>query len=182
MMKWPFTERNDKQFRKQVVELLPRMRRFALSLTGNLDAADDLVQATCERALDRQQQWQPGTRLDSWMFKMMHRMLIDEKRAMRNRAPHIAFEEERFTGMIKEDGMKKLEARLQLEQVAGAMRKLPDNDRVILSLVCVDGMSYKEAAQTLEIPPGTVMSRLARARKKLHELLPVPAREAAGGV
>jgi RNA polymerase sigma-70 factor (ECF subfamily) len=70
--------------------------------------------------------------------------------------------------------MKKLEAKLQLEKVAGAMRKLPDNDRVILSLVCVDGMSYKDAAETLQIPVGTVMSRLARARKKLHTLLSLP--------
>ncbi len=71
--------------------------------------------------------------------------------------------------------MKKLEARLELKKVAGAMRQLSDNDRVILSLVCVDGMSYRDAAETLQIPPGTVMSRLARARRKLHGLLAVPA-------
>ncbi len=174
MLKWPIKRKDDRQFREGLVELLPRLRRFALSLTGNMDEADELVQAACERALSRQHQWRTGTRLDSWMFKIMHRMLIDDRKSMRRRKLHILFEEERFTGILR-DGMKKLEARLELKKVAGAMRQLSDNDRVILSLVCVDGMSYRDAAETLQIPPGTVMSRLARARRKLHGLLAVPA-------
>ncbi len=162
------------------MELLPRLRRFALSLTGNLDDADDLVQAACERALSRRHQWRPGSRLDSWMFKIIHTMMIDEARSMRKRQPHYSFEEERFNKGLS-DGVKKIEARLQLEKVAHAMRELPDNDRMILSLVCVDGQSYRDAAEVLQLPVGTVMSRLARARKKLHVLLAAPLGNTTGG-
>lgn len=157
-------------FPDQLVSLLPRMRRFALSLTSNMDKADDLVQAACERALSRKHQWQPGTRLDSWMFKIIHRLMIDNAKSMRERKPHIALEEERFIATAI-NGMKKLEAKLRLQQVATAMQKLKDSDRLVISLVCIDGMSYKHAAETLQVPVGTVMSRLARARKKLHQLV-----------
>ena len=157
-------------FQEQLVLLLPRMRRFALSLTANMDKADDLVQAACERALSRKHQWQPGTRMDSWMFTIIHRLMIDNTRSMRERKPHIVFEEDRFiTAAI--NGIKTLEAKLKLQKVATAMQKLKDSDRLVISLVCVDGMSYKHAAETLQVPVGTVMSRLARARKKLHQLV-----------
>ncbi len=161
---------DNQDFRDQLVSLLPRMRRFALSLTSDMDKADDLVQTACERALSRKHQWQPGSRLDSWMFKIIHRLMIDKTRSMRERKPHIAFEEDRFIATAI-NGMKKLEARQRLQKVATAMQKLKDRDRLIISLVCVDGMSYKHAAETLQVPVGTVMSRLARARIKLHQLV-----------
>ncbi len=160
----------DAEFRDELVRLLPRLRRFALSLTGDLDKADDLVQAACVRALSRRHQWRDGSRLDSWMFKIIHRLMIDTSRAMRVRAPHFRLEEERFvakTGNI----MRKVEAKWSLGKVAAAMRKMTVDERLILSLVCIDGMSYRHAAETLQIPVGTVMSRLARARKKLHRLV-----------
>ncbi len=163
-------ETPDKDFRDQLVTLLPRMRRFALSLTSNMDRADDLVQAACERALSRQHQWQPGTRLDSWMFKIIHRLMIDGTRSMRVRKPHIVLEEERFIATAI-NGMKKLEAKLKLRRVAAAMQKMTTGDRLVISLVCIDGMSYRDAAETMQVPVGTVMSRLARARKKLHKLV-----------
>jgi RNA polymerase sigma-70 factor (ECF subfamily) len=158
------------EFRNQLVALLPRLRRFALSLTGDITDADDLVQNACEHALTRRHQWQPDKRLDSWMFAIIHHLLIDETRTMRRKKVHVPFEEGRFlTTAIS--SIKKLEAKLRLKQVAEAMQRLTDKDRLVISLICIDGMSYSDAAETMQIPVGTVMSRLARARKKLHELV-----------
>lgn len=168
--------RYDRELRDQLVTLLPRLRRFALSLTSNMEEADDLVQAACERALARQHQWQPGTRLDSWMFKITHRLMIDETRSMRKRKPHLVLEEERFIATAI-NGMKKLEAKFKLQQVIAAMRQLADSDRLVISLVCIDGMSYRDAAETMQVPVGTVMSRLARARKRLHKLVTQPEKQ-----
>jgi len=153
-----------------MVAILPRLRRFAYSLTANMEEADDLVQAACERALSREAQWKPGTRLDSWMFRIIHTHWIDQKRAMRNRKVHICLDD---VSLCSNDGGKgkKLEARLMLGNVARAMEQLPPKDRLVLSLVCVDGMSYRDAADTLCVPMGTVMSRLARARRRLYVLV-----------
>ena len=158
------------RFRDQIIALLPRLRRFAFSLTSNLDDADDLVQAACERALSKEYQWRPGTRLDSWLLKITHNLWIDGKRSVRQSKIHIPIEE----GIKGQEEMRQesgIEAKIMFQQVMEAMEKLPENDRVILSLICVDGMSYKEASATLDIPVGTIMSRLARARKKLHALM-----------
>ena len=160
----------DQPFRDQLVELLPRMRRFALSLTGDMTEADDLVQAACERALARRHQWRSGSRLDSWIFSIIHHLLIDEHRSMRKQRQHLPLTEERLPSTTA-NNMRKLEARWRLGQVKAAMQQLSDRERVIISLVCIDGMSYQDAASTLQIPLGTVMSRLARARKRLHQLV-----------
>jgi RNA polymerase sigma-70 factor (ECF subfamily) len=164
---------DDSAFREQLVALLPRLRRFALSLTSDMNEADDLVQAACEHALSRRHQFKDGSRMDSWMFSITHHLLIDETRAMRRKKPHVPFEEGRFPATAI-NGMKKLEAKLQLQTVYAAMQRLTDNDRLVISLVCIDGMSYKDAAQTMQVPVGTVMSRLARARKKLYGLVHQP--------
>ena len=160
----------DHAFRDELVALLPRLRRFALSLTGDMAEADDLVQAACEKALSRRKQFRAGSRLDRWMFTIIHHLLIDESRSMRKKKPHLPFDEGRIIGMAM-NGMKKLEAKLQLQSVLAAMRRLSDRDRQVLALVCIDGMSYREAAKTMQVPVGTVMSRLARARKKLYALV-----------
>ncbi len=159
----------DQDFRRQLVGLLPRLRRFALSLTSDPVQADDLVQAACERALARQHQWRPGSRLDSWMFKIIRNLLIDDFRSPRRRLVHIPWQEDRFTANTG-NGSRRMEARFKLERVAQAMQQLAESDRVLISLVCIEGMSYRNVAETLEVPMGTVMSRLARARKKLHQL------------
>ncbi len=161
---------DEREFRRRLVELLPRLRRFALSLTGDMSEADDLVQSACEHALSRRHQFKDGRRMDSWMFSIIHHLLIDETRAMRRKKPHVPLEEGRFLATAI-NGMKKLEAKLQLQTVYAAMQRLTDNDRLVISLVCIDGMSYKDAAQTMQVPVGTVMSRLARARKKLYGLV-----------
>ena len=166
-------QEDDSAFREQLVTLLPRLRRFALSLTPDMSEADDLVQAACEHALSRRRQFKAGSRMDSWMFSIIHHLLIDETRAMRRKKPHVSFDEGRFIATAM-NGMKKLEAKFQLQEVFSAMRRLGDNDRLVLSLVCIDGMSYKDAARTMQVPVGTVMSRLARARKKLYSLVHQP--------
>jgi RNA polymerase sigma-70 factor (ECF subfamily) len=154
-------------FHDQMVAILPRLRRFALSLTSNRVEADDLVQAACERALSRQRQWQPGTRLDSWMFRIIHTLRIDKARSMRESKIHLPLTEATFRPAGESEN-KRMEARQTLGHVAQAMRQLSENNRLVLSLVCVEGLSYKDAAVTLDVPIGTIMSRLARARRQLY--------------
>ena len=163
--------------RQQMVALLPRLRRFAYALTGSLDEGDDIVQSACERALARLHQWQPGTRLDSWMFRIIQTTWIDRLRARRVRGEESDPEvlERQATG----DHGRAVEHRLLLAKTQAAMAALPEDQRAVLALVSVDGLSYKEAAAVLELPIGTVMSRLARARAKLHRLVHGEAKPAA---
>ena len=154
---------------QQIVALLPRMRRFAYSLTGSKDDGDDIVQAACERALGRLHQWQPGTRLDSWMFRIIQTTWIDRLRSKRVRS------EDQSPDMVEllvgDDGRQVTEARLMLGRVREAIGHLPEDQRSVLVLVAVDGLSYREASDILDVPIGTVMSRLARARRRLHDLM-----------
>jgi len=164
------------EFRTWMVELLPRLRRFAVALTGDLDQADDLVQETCARALSRVEQWQPGTRLDSWMYRIAQNLWLDRARAKKVRGEQV--DVEAAEAVAGPDGRDVVESRLTLDAVNTAMAHLPDDQRVLIALVCIDGLSYKEAADITQTPIGTVMSRLARARRELHELLegPLPGR------
>lgn len=155
--------------RQQIIALLPRLRRFALGLTGSRDDADDLVQAACERALSRLHQWQPDTRLDSWMFRIVKTIWIDQWRTNRARGEHVELDS--IEPPAGSNGRHVTEARNTLEVVCRAMERLPDEQRLVLTLVSVDGLSYEEAAAVLEVPVGTVMSRLARARRRLYELV-----------
>jgi len=155
--------------RQQIIALLPRLRRFALGLTGSRDDADDLVQAACERALSRLHQWQPDTRLDSWMFRIVKTIWIDQWRTNRARGEHVDLDS--IEPPAGSNGRHVTEARNTLEVVCRAMERLPDEQRLVLTLVSVDGLSYEEAAAVLEVPVGTVMSRLTRARRRLYELV-----------
>ena len=160
----------DADFRDQIVALLPRLRRFAFTLTSNRQDADDLVQAACERALSRQHQWRPGSRLDSWMFRILYTRRIDMTRSGRSRNVHAPLEEETIP-LAGANPKNQIEANTLLRQVIQSMDRLSANDRAVLALVCIEGFSYKESAETLEVPVGTVMSRLARARRRLGELV-----------
>jgi RNA polymerase sigma-70 factor (ECF subfamily) len=159
-------------FRSQLVALLPRLRRFARGLTGAADRADDLVQAACERALARMEQWTPGTRLDSWMFRIVRTIWIDELRAQAVRQRARERQESEIETFF--DGERGMEAQMTMQAVREAVAKLPPEQREILLLVAVEGVSYKEAADILDIPIGTVMSRLARGRAALIKLLEAP--------
>ena len=166
------------EFRTRMVELLPRLRRFAVALTGYLDQADDLVQEACMRALSRVDQWQPGTRLDSWMYRIAQNLWLDRVRARKVRGyPVDAQVAEAVAGS---DGREVTESRLTLSAVSAAMMQLSEDQRVLIALVCVDGLSYKEASEITNTPIGTVMSRLARARRELHALLEPSAQPASG--
>jgi RNA polymerase sigma-70 factor (ECF subfamily) len=150
---------------RQIVELLPRLRRLARVLTRAPADADDLVQLTVERALTRHDQWRPGTRLDSWMFRMMKNAWIDETRARARRGGLFAPEE--AGEAVGDDGAAAMEAHLAAREVESAMARLPRDQRLAVALVLVEGLSYQEAAEVLEIPAGTLTSRLVRGRAAL---------------
>jgi len=151
-------------FSDQLVASLPRLRRFARGLAGNATQADDLVQAACERALTRQHQFQEGTRFDSWMFRIVQTIWIDQIRSHAVRKEDGEIEDERYGS---DEPVRRAEARLALEEVRRAAARLPAEQREALMLVTVDGFSYKEAAEIAQVPVGTIMSRLARARVAL---------------
>ncbi len=155
-----------------MLALLPRLRRFAYGLTGSIDEGDDLVQATCERAIRGIGTWQPGTRLDSWMYRIARNQFLNQIRANRVRGPHL--EEADIDRHVHSDGARAMEAHLTLESVRGLTARLPEEQRSILLLVSVEGLSYKEVADILELPIGTVTSRLARARMTLRKFLEGP--------
>ena len=156
-------------FRRDLIALLPRLRRFALALTGHRADADDLVQAGCEKALLSSGQWQAGTRMDSWMYRIMQNHWIDQVRTRASRGTAVDPE---VLEQIPDDGWHRgIEARLTLEKVVDAMRDLPEPMRAVIALVTVEGLSYREAADVLELPIGTVMSRLARGRMELMRRL-----------
>ncbi len=155
------------RFAEDLVALLPRLRRFALSLTGSVAEADDLVQAACERALRARDQWEPGTRLDSWVYRIIRNLWIDAIRKRRTEGVIEAIDE--ATSVEGEDGRRVAETALTLTEVSVAVGELPEEQRTVLLLVCTEERSYQEAADMLGVPIGTVMSRLARGRRSLAE-------------
>jgi RNA polymerase sigma-70 factor, ECF subfamily len=151
------------QVRLELVSLLPRLRRFGFALTGSMDDGDDLVQSALERALTRLDAFEPGTRLDSWMYRIMQNMWVDLKRSAQSRR-EISAEPADIEPLVVGDARRELEGRLFLAAVRRAVADLPAEQRSVLAVVCVEGLSYREAAAVLDIPIGTVMSRLSRAR------------------
>lgn len=156
-------------FERDLLAILPRLRRFAASLSRDRADGDDLCQAALERGLKARDQWQPGTRLDSWMYRIMRNLWIDESRARQRAARTFAPEEAGAT--VGHAGDKDIEAHVTLSDVDRAMQALPDEQREAIALVLVEGLSYKEAAQVLGIPMGTLTSRLVRGRGALIELM-----------
>lgn len=162
--------------RSELVALLPRLRRFAYSLTGSMDEAEEVLQSACEKALSRLDQFEAGTRLDSWMFQIIRTVRIDRIRYSVRR-PTTSAPDIDMTAEFDARTHEQVEARMELEIIRDEINKLPEEQRTVLALVTVDGMSYQEAADALDIPIGTIMSRLARARRKLALALePVPSR------
>jgi RNA polymerase sigma-70 factor, ECF subfamily len=157
-----------RDLRDVLTELLPRLRRFALALTSSPTDSEDLVQNTCERVLRRASQLRDDRRLDAWVYGIMRNLWIDELRYRRLRR-HEAIED--HTEIAGDDGQALAEGRITLAAVRRVMAGLPEEYRTVLMLICVDSLSYRETADVLGIPLGTVMSRLARARRKLHARL-----------
>ncbi|MEM6474997.1 MAG: RNA polymerase sigma factor [Pseudomonadota bacterium] len=154
-------------FESQVLELLPRLRRFAIGLAGSPSDGDDLCQMTIERALTRREQWEEGTRLDSWMYRIMRNIYIDEGRASTRRRETFVDEDAGLS--VGSDGGQ--ESRVELTMVDRAMAKLPEDQREAVLLVMVEGYSYKEAAKIVGCPTGTLNSRLVRGRDALMQML-----------
>jgi RNA polymerase sigma-70 factor (ECF subfamily) len=154
------------QVRRQVVELLPRLRRFARTIARNVHDADDLVQLSIERALLKYDQWRPELKFDGWMFGIMRNAWIDEVRS-RSRRDRV-FAPEEAGASVGHDGT---ESQVRLLAVQRAVADLPEEQRLAVALVLVEGLSYKEAADVLEVPIGTLTSRLARGREALQAAL-----------
>ncbi len=161
------------EMRSALTALLPRLRRFGLSLTGSRNDADELVQTACERVLTRGDQLRDKARMDAWIYGIMRNLWIDELRFRKIRRHD---DLSAAADVIGDSGEAVVEGRITLAAVRKAVAEMSEDRRVLLMLVCVDGLTYQEAADTLGIAIGTVMSRLSRARQELHERL--SAREA----
>jgi len=152
---------------KGIAAELPRLWRYGLLLSGNRDTAEDLVQATCLRALERSHQFQMGTRLDRWLIAILRSVWLNQIRAQKVRQGQGLVDAE---AVLVFDGLRHTETNILAGQVLGRVQGLPEGQREAVYLVYVEGLSYKEAADMLGIPTGTVMSRLAAARSKLGGL------------
>jgi len=150
----------------ELIALLPRLRRYALKVSRSQEAADDLVQAACERALTGAGRAE-GAPFDVWMFCVMRNLHIDGLRRQKTRGETVDVDE--HVEVAGDDGRRVTESRLMLDQVSRAIDALPDEFRDVMLLVCVEEFTYRETAEILGIPIGTVMSRLARARLRLAE-------------
>ncbi|WP_425463004.1 RNA polymerase sigma factor [Luteimonas granuli] len=157
---------SDHPMRELLCELLPRLRRFARSLTGDPHDADDVVQLALERALARAPQWRAGEPLEAWVFGIVRNAWIDELRARGRRQQVFAPEE-----AGEHVGSSPMEGQAAAMTVQAAMAKLPPEQREVVALVLVEGLAYREAAEALGIPIGTVTSRLARGREALQQML-----------
>lgn len=146
--------------------LIPRLRRYALALTGSRAQAEDLVQDTLERALGRFYLWRRGSNLRAWLFTIVHNV----------HANHVRGYQQEQKAALEEDELQlstkpTQEDRIEIRQLQIALKKLPSEQREVLLLVALEEMSYREASKVLDIPIGTVMSRLARGRERLRALM-----------
>lgn len=150
--------------RQDIVDEIPRLRRYARALTGDVVRADDLVQDTLERALGKWSLWRPGN-LRAWLFSIMHNLFVNQARS-----PQLVD----YPG---DEALPDLPTRaaqgdaLELRDFVRSLARLPDEQREALLLVCVEDLSYEDTAKVLGVPVGTVMSRLSRGRERLRTLL-----------
>ncbi len=156
-------------FGEQVGTLLPRLRRFARALTRHPQDADDLVQLAVERALTRSTQWRPDSSLTNWMLAIVRNAWIDETRARHRRDAVLVPENEAV-----EVGDTGTDRDIEWWSIQSALGRLPEEQRLAVALVLIEGLSYREAAQVMEVPIGTLTSRLARGRLALQAMLTDP--------
>ncbi len=156
-------------FETDLIAALPVLRRYAISLCRRPDVADDLVQTTVERALAARGSFDPATRLQPWLFRILRNAWVDQVRRAATRGTELDVTEMPEAAVV--DGARATEAALMLHQTEAALATLPAEQRDVIHLVCFEELSYAEAAAVLGIPIGTVMSRLARGRVALAEKL-----------
>ncbi|KAB2963578.1 sigma-70 family RNA polymerase sigma factor [Zoogloea sp.] len=144
---------------------LPRLRRYARALVGDRAAADDLVQDTLERAWSRLARWRPGSDLRTWLFAIMHNLRVDQ---LRHPAVEcVPIDEDAHVLPVRASQSD----RIELDNLAEALAQVPEEQRAVLLLISLEEMTYAEVAATLDIPVGTVMSRLSRGRERLRQIL-----------
>ena len=156
-----------------MLPLLPRLTRFARALAGSQSDAEDLVQDACVRALQAQHRFEPGTRMDSWMFRIVRNLYLNQIRAGRVRGEHLAIVDP--DELAHGTAQAAVESRLVLDDTLAALGRLPEEQRAVLLLVVVEGLSYADTAAVMELPIGTVTSRLGRARLALRQMTAPPA-------
>ncbi|MDW3684733.1 RNA polymerase sigma factor [Cupriavidus sp. CV2] len=154
----------------ELVEHVPRLRRYARALIHNHDLADDLVQDTLERALGRTEQFRPGSDLRAWLFSIMHNLFINKIRRASERVVHVSVDDDSVDESeyaVAPEQMRSLEMR----DLDYALQRLPVEQREVVLLVGLEEMSYADVAIALDVPIGTVMSRLSRGRERLRALM-----------
>ena len=150
-----------------IIEHIPSLRRYARALTGgSVDDADDLVQDTLERAYAKWHLWRAGSELRPWLFSIMHNIFVNQVTQLRSRVSHASLDD------VPENATRATHSeRLEALDIAAALASLPIELRTVLLLVALEDFSYAQSAKVLDIPVGTVMSRLSRARQRLRECL-----------
>jgi len=156
-----------KQFNLLLVEQIQNLRCYARSLTRNVDRADDLVQDCLVKAVDRHEQWQTGTNLRAWLFTILHNLYVSNIRRLNNGPKFVMMDDVEMTEFVSSDN----DYSLQMRDLDNAMAELTAEQREIIHLVCVEELKYEDVADVLNIPVGTVMSRLYRARERLRQLM-----------
>jgi RNA polymerase sigma-70 factor (ECF subfamily) len=152
-------------FAIQAMQYIPRLRRYARALTGDASAADDLVQDALERALVKQSLWREGTDLRAWLFTVMHNVFVNQVRSA------AVSRTVQLDDALAERPQPQSTDRLEIRDLDAALQALPEEQRAVVLLVGLEQMTYDEAARVLEVPIGTVMSRLSRGRERLRRLM-----------
>jgi RNA polymerase sigma-70 factor (ECF subfamily) len=150
-------------FRELIVEQIPKLRRYARSLVGNRAPADDLVQDTLERSWTRQHLWRQGSDLRAWLFTIMHNIYVNQRRQYRPAA--LDDDDVEATANVRHEGV------MELRDLAKALEQLSPEHREVVLLVGLEQMRYEDVAEILDVPLGTVMSRLSRGRERLRTLM-----------
>jgi len=156
-------------FTQDLIDFLPNLRRFAISLCQSRDLADELVQVTAEKAFAARDGFDPATRLDAWLFRIMRNAWIDMIRRRKTQGTQIDIDDMPDARVV--DGAQTVETSLMLKSARQAMAALPREQREVMMLICVEEMTYNETADILDLPIGTIMSRLSRARIAIAENL-----------
>jgi RNA polymerase sigma-70 factor (ECF subfamily) len=156
--------------RDELMDHIPRLRRYARALIHNRELADDLVQDTLERALARLDRFEAGTDLRAWLFTIMHNVFVNQLRKAAARAPHLSFDDDGIAEVEFAQPAGQMRS-LEMRDLDFALQRLPAEQREVVLLVGLEEMSYADVALALDIPIGTVMSRLSRGRERLRNLM-----------
>ena len=160
----------------ELVAAIPRLRRYARVLTGEATRADDLVQDTLARAWEKRRLWQAGTDLRAWLFTVMHNVFVNQRALARRDARNVSLDSDAESGDAWHLAVRPMQqVHVELREIVVHLGQLPAEQREVLLLAAVEELKYEEIASVLDIPVGTVMSRLSRAREKLRRLAGEPA-------